>query len=415
MSPASQIITLFSRPPGLAGAANQDDIGRSLAPDSPTVILDMETGGRVPHWTELDAQAGPEDERLLFLRPATRLAENRSYGVAIRGLNDIDGSPLEPSENFANLRDGLPTDSRNLERRRERFERLFEALEEEGVARDELQAAWWFHTASGDAIRGDILTMRTDALEHLGENGIGCTVTRVEDNYKDQIWRYVEGTFTVPSYMDSPEPPARLVRGEDGRPMFVEYVEVPFVANIPASLAEAPGGPTAGPLVTFGHGLFASAKDTIDSDELRELANRYRVIIAGTDWAGMCSSDLIALSALILDASKYPTMTERLQQGMINQIAMTRSLAGVGRALPEFSAESIPLIDADELYYAGGSQGGIYGGTLLTLSPDIERGALFVNGALFSFIVDRSIVVMPCEGLCDPDCAPNAIQLERPD
>jgi len=395
MSPATQIITLFSRPPDLASAAGQDDIGRSLDPDSPTVILDLATGERVPHWTELDVQAASDDERLLFLHPATRFEENRPYGVAIRGLLDIDGIQLDPSETFACLRDGLPTGRPIMEKRRPGFEILFDSLEGAGIARSGLQAAWWFHTASGEAIRGDILSMRADALERLGASGIGCTITRVEDDYKGQIWRYVEGTFTVPSYMDSPEPPARFVRGPDGRPQFVEYVEVPFVANIPAALAQAPGGPTAGPLVTFGHGLLGSAKDSVDSDDLREMSNRFGVIIAGTDWDGMSSEDLITMGVLLMDASKFPNMTERLQQGMINQIALTRTLAGVGRTLPELGAEGVPLIDSGELYYAGGSQGGIYGGTLLSLSPDIDRGALFVGGANYSFILDRSIAFAP--------------------
>ena len=394
-SPATQIITLFSRPPDLAPAASQEDIGRSLNPDSPTVILDLATGERVPHWTELDVQAASDDEKLLFIRPATRFAENSRYGVAIRGLLDVDGIPLEPSETFVCLRDGLPTGRPIMEKRRPGFETLFDALEGAGIDRAGLQAAWWFHTASGEAIRGDILAMRADALERLGESGIGCTITRVEVNYKGQIWRYVEGTFTVPSYMDSPTPPARFVRGPDGRPQFVEYVEVPFVANLPASLAQAPGGPAAGPLVAFGHGLMLTAKDYIDSDELREMSNRFGVVIAGTDWAGMSTPDLLALGVIVLNVSQFPTMTERLQQGMINQIALTRTLAGVGRTLPELGSEGVPLIDPDELYYAGGSQGGILGGTLLTLSPDIERGALFVGGANFSFILDRSIAFVP--------------------
>ena len=395
VSPATQIITLFSRPPDLATAASQDDIGRSLDPDSPTVILDLATGERLPHWTELDVQAPSDDEKLLFIRAATRLAENRRYGVAVRGLLDIDGNPIEPSETFACLRDGLPTGRPIMEKRRPGFETLFDALEGAGIDRSGLQAAWWFHTASGEAIRGDLLAMRADALERLGASGIGCTITRVEDNYKGQIWRYVEGTFTVPSYMDSPTPPARFVRGPDGRPQFVEYIEIPFVANIPAALAQAPGGPTAGPLVTFGHGLLGSAKGSLDSDDLREMSNRFGVVMAGTDWDGMSSEDLLTLGVLLMDASKFPNMTERLQQGMINQIALTRTLAGVGRTLPELCAEGSELIDPGELYYAGGSQGGIYGATLLSLSPDIDRGALFVGGANYSFMLDRSISFAP--------------------
>ena len=395
VSPGIQILTLFSVPPDLDAAASQDTIGRSLDPDSPTVLIDMETGERVPHWTELDAQAESDDERLLYLRPAVRLQENRAYGVAIRGLTDINGDPLDVSRTFANLRDGLPTGSRNLEQRKARYENLFDVLETAGIARGSLQAAWWFHTASGDAIRGDLLAMREDALERLGDDGLECTITSVEENYKGQIWRYVKGTFTVPSYMDSPNPPARLVRGADGRPEFVEYVEVPFVADIPAVLAEDPDGPKAGPLLTFGHGLLGSAEGSIDGDDLREMANRFGVVIAGTDWAGMSDKDLLTLGSLLANGSLFPNMTDRLQQGMINQIALTRSLAGACRLLPELGAEGVPLIDPNALYYVGGSQGGILGGTLLTLSPDISKGVLFVGGASFPFMLDRSICFDP--------------------
>ena len=412
VSPGTQIITLFTRPPDLADAARQESIDLSLDHDSPTVLLDLETGERIPHWTELDARAQSDDEKLLFIRPATRLLEDRAYGVAIRNLLDVDGLPLEVSDAFAALRDDMPSGMPLIERRRPGFEVLFAALEGAGMVRGELQSAWWFHTASGDAIRGDLLAMREDALARLGDEGIGCTITRVEDNYKGQIWRYVEGTFTVPLYMDSPDPPARFVRGPDGRPEFQGYYEVPFVADIPATLAQAPGGPVAGPLVTFGHGLLGTAKGYIDSDDMRALSNRFGLIIAGTDWDGMSQEDIVTLGVLLLDANGFPNMTERLQQGMINQIALTRTLAGVGRFLPELGSEGVPLIDPEALYYVGGSQGGIFGGTLLTLSPDIERGVLFVGGANYSFILDRSIAFDPYFGILElgyPDRTDRAV------
>ncbi len=393
MSPASQLMTVLVPSPDLdaSGAARQESIARSLEPSSPTVILDLESGQRIPHWTELDVQAESDTTRVLYLRPATRLREDRAYGVAIRQLVDASGALVPAPDGFAQLRDQSPTTSADLQHRQAAFERLFTALEAAGIDRAELQSAWQFHTASGDAIRGDLMAMREDALARLGPDGLGCTITYSEANRGGQIWRYVEGTFTAPLYMTSQNPPALLVRDADGKPVFQRMVQVPFVADIPATLAEAPGGATAGPLVTFGHGLLLNAKTYIDSPDLRDVANRFGVVVAGTDWAGMSTSDLGTLAGILIDASQFPYMTERLQQGMIWQIALTRDLAGGCRNLPELTAGGTPLIDPSRLYYAGGSQGGIFGATLTALSPDIERGALFVNGSSFGLMLDRSI------------------------
>jgi hypothetical protein len=397
MSPASQLMTVLVPSPDLdaSGAARQESIARSLEASSPTVILDLESGVRIPHWTELDVQADSDATRVLYLRPAVRLLENRSYGVAIRDLVDSSGNPVPAPDGFAQLRDKASLSSADLRNRQAAYEHLFSALEASGLDRTELQSGWQFHTASGDAIRGDLMAMRADALARLGPDGLGCTITYSESNRGGQIWRYVEGTFTAPLYMTSQNPPALLVRDADGKPVFQGMVQVPFIANLPATLADAPGGAVAGPLVAFGHGLLGNAKSYVDSPSLRDVANRFGVVVAGTDWAGMSTSDLGALAGILIDASQFPYMTERLQQGMIWQIALTRDLAGGCRTLPELTAGGTPLIDPSRRYYAGGSQGGIFGATVTALSPDIERGALFVNGSSFGLMLDRSIAFAP--------------------
>ncbi len=403
MSPASQLMTVLVPPPDLdaSAAARQESIGRSLDPDSPTVILDLTTGERVPHWTELDVQAESDDTRVLYIRPAVRLLENHQYGVAIRDLIDANGAPVPAPDGFAQLRDKAALTSADLQHRQAAYEQLFTALETAGIDRADLQSAWQFHTASGDAIRGDVMSMRADALDRLGPDGLGCTITYSEDNRGGDIWRYVEGTFTAPLYMTSQNPPALLVRDSAGKPVFQGMVQVPFVADLPGTLAQAPGGAVAGPLVTFGHGLLSNAKNYIDSPQLRDLANRFGVVVAGTNWAGMSTDDLGVLAGILVDASNFPYMTERLEQGMIWQIALTRDLAGGCRNVPELTANGVPLIDPTHLYYAGGSQGGIFGGTLTALSPDIERGALFVNGSSFGLMLDRSIAFAPYFGILE--------------
>ncbi len=393
MSPATQIMTLFEKPPMVTGdhIAGAYTIERYLDDDHPTVILDLDSGERVAHWVELDARAQYAGETVIYLRLASRLEEDRSYAVAMRGLVDDGGDLLEPSLAFATIRDGLHTDAPDIEDRWDTYQAMFDTLEANGIPRADLQTAWRFHTASGDAIRGDILHARADALERLGDSGIGCTVTSVDEAYGDDgiTLRRVRGTYTVPSYMDSPEPPARYQRGDDGLPVFVEDVEVPFTAIVPTSLTE--GTAHAGPLITFGHGLMLNGEAVVSSEPLRRNAYEMAGTIVATDWAGMSSNDTTTVAGALTDPGTFVYVTERLQQGMINQIALTRTFMGICRDIPELQHDDVELVDPQESYYIGGSQGGIYGGTLLALSPDIERGVLLVNGANYPFMIERSI------------------------
>ena len=66
---------------------------------------------------ELDARADRPARNLIFLRPATRLLEDRPYAVAIRSLSGLDGAPMEASPAFAALRDNTPTDNKEFEAR----------------------------------------------------------------------------------------------------------------------------------------------------------------------------------------------------------------------------------------------------------------------------------------------------------
>jgi hypothetical protein len=230
----------------------ENDLAASLEPTSPTVILDAETGERVAHMAELDRvdlPAFPEDptQRSFYLRPATRLREDARYLVAIRDLRRVDGTAVEPTDYFRALRDDIPSNDPDLEARRPAFEALFDDLAAAGVERSSLLQAWSFHTASGPSLWGDLVAVRQAALEAVGAEGLGCTVTSVEEPPVEEnasIFREVRGTFTVPLYNDTPLPGARLVRDAEGRPMQNGTAEAPFLLVIPRSVAASdPAGP----------------------------------------------------------------------------------------------------------------------------------------------------------------------------
>jgi pimeloyl-ACP methyl ester carboxylesterase len=395
VSPSTQILTLLPRNPDLGTAASQHDIGRSLEPDSPTVILDLESGVRVAHWVELDARAEDPERTTLYLRLASRLEEGHRYAVALRDLRDAEGAPVEPFDAFRALRDGLRTDSLALEARRPSYEAMFATLEAWGIERDALVSAWWFGTASGDSIRRDMLHIRADALDRLGEEGIGCTVSVVEEPYRSDglTFRRIRGTYTVPSYVDSPSPPARFVRGADGLPEFVGYVEIPFSLLVPSSIVD--GGPRSAPLVTFGHGLLGNSEDYLAWSDIRRMAWAAESVMVATDWDGMSWEDIPVVASALSDPSYFTDMAERLQQGMVQQLALTRTFSGVCRAIPELTVDGVELVDPERRTFVGVSQGAILGATYMALSPDVERGVLLVGGANFPFMIERSIDFSP--------------------
>jgi hypothetical protein len=400
VSPNSQIVTLFDEPADLTGLAFHDSIERSLEESALVALIDLETGERVAHWLENDARAEAADETLLYIHPASRLKANHEYAVAIGGLNGASGAALETSPAFAALRDNVPTTSTSVEKRRASFDALFSALEEAGIERDSLLEAWQFRTGSDENIRQTLLAMRSDALSRLGDDGIGCTITDVEDDFQGISARRVLGTITVPWYMDADLAPSKLVRGDDDAPVFAKNHEVEFTAIVPKSLASSE---ETGSLVTWGHGLFGEGKGTISSTSLLQVAEANQSVMVAMDWHGMSKKDLPFLATALGDTSKFYMVGENLEQGMINMIALTRTLLGTCRSRPEFLSDSgKELIDPDRPYYVGGSQGSILGGPLLALSPDYERGALIVGGAGYSFMIERSTHFNTFEALMKP-------------
>ena len=102
-SPGSTIIV---RVPGIdlakTGAAPITDIGRSLDQDAPIVLLDTDTGARVPYWAELDTWNTDQSTRALVVRPARNFAEGHHIIVALRNMQ---GLQRQHHSCFARVRD----------------------------------------------------------------------------------------------------------------------------------------------------------------------------------------------------------------------------------------------------------------------------------------------------------------------
>ena len=389
MSPSTQILTAFEEDPILENISNQSSVEKSLFSNHSTVLFNLDTGQRVPHWVELDARTDNDEPTILYIRTLRGLDHDTAYGVGISGLKNYKGELISPSLAFNALIDGNYTNAPDIETRSDNFENLFEALESLGYNRNSLQAAWRFHTASTESIIGGMLNMREDALSRLGEGGIGCNVTSSEYNFgaDNMTFKRIRGTITTPQYLLHPDESRSLMnRDIDGNPQFTKYSEIPFTLIIPKNLAD---NNISGPLVVFGHGFMGNGEDTI-SGGARVWTQAYNVSFLATDWYGWSSSDFSTVMDMLVDPSYFEYQADRLQQAMINKISMIRTMKGVCSDIPDLYTNQTKLVNTNEIYYMGYSLGGIYGPTLIALSPDIDRGVLWVGGSSFSSMVERS-------------------------
>lgn len=384
-SPSGAIMTFM---PGATatGLPGHDDLDASLAEGAATVLVDAETYERIAHFSELDHSADDPARRSLLIRPATRLRAGHRYLVAIRNVVDEGGSPLPASPAFAALRDGTPLpEEASVEARRELYGDIFWRLGQAGVAREELQLAWDFTTASDESTTGWLLHMRDEAFAALGEDSPPYTIDVIDTEWNTTDFLYrLEGTMTVPLYLDSPSPVgARMVRGDDGMPEPSGTAEVPFWMIVPRSAETEPAA-----IVQHGHGLLGSGSQ-IEGGHFRELSVAYNYAIIGVSFIGMADEDYLAIAAAV--TSRAPgglaTMTDRLHQGALNQLLAMR-LASVGLANDPLLTG---LLDPSQRYYYGISQGGILGGVYMGTTTEVERGVLDVLGQPYNLLLTRSV------------------------
>lgn len=354
----------------------------SLEPDSPTVLLDAETGRRIAHFVEIDATHSDDARRAFMIRAAERLEDGKRYIVAIRGVRDAAGELLPAPPAFAALRDGTPSDEPGVEARRGLYSDIFTRLRDDGVAIAELQLAWDYTTASLDNNVGALLHMRDDALAAVGDAGPSYEVVSVDENPEQGILYRLTIDVEVPLYLDTPDTGARLQLGADGRPQSAETTKFQILALIPESAAAEPAA-----LMQYGHGLLGS-KGELDNGHIRSFANEYNYVVFGVDWVGMASDDVVTILRALTSGTfhDFAAIPDRLHQAMLNSVFAMRTMSSSFADDPDYGQ----YIDAERRHYLGISQGAIFGGTYMTISPDIVRGCLGVGGQPYALLLTRS-------------------------
>lgn len=380
-SPASQIFTVFPEGVDDANLPGHDDIAASLDADSPTVIVDLDTGERVAHWAELDANAADAiEEQALYLRPAARLAPGHRFAVAItRALKNRDGGDLAVPDGFRAILDGRVSAHARLEAIRPGYDAIFAALDDAGVDRDQLVVAWDFVTEDEGSVLDDTLAARAAALDAMGPLAANVTYEIVDDEAPTDdpdIARRILIDFEAPAVADDDG----LIRGGDGHPIADGTHTARAVMMVPAC---ATTSNHAGFLL-FGHGFFGDLEEAQGS-YLRRVARDLCMVVVGGEWFGMSTSDLSFAFGALNDGNQAIAFGERIVQGMVDFITLEQLVRG------QLGPDLLPdLVDVDRTYFYGISQGAILGTTLFALDPFLTRGVFHVGGAEWGLLFERS-------------------------
>ncbi|WP_434427773.1 hypothetical protein [Nannocystis pusilla] len=372
----------------ITGLPGPWSIELSVTPDSPTIVLDVDTGELVPHFTELDMSHGDDARRTLLIRPVTRPRDGARLIYAVRNVVDAGGEPLAPSPAFAALRDLTPfPDDPSIDARRPLYADIFQRLEAAGVVRDDLQLAWDYTVSSTENTTGRLLHMRDHALAQVGAAGPAYEIESITEDCDEFIALCVEGEMTVPLYLDKPESGGRMILDDAGLPTQNGTATYPFTVLIPYSAFTAPSAP-----VAYGHGLLGN-RSQVKASHFRQFAEDYNYILFAVDWVGMAEDDIVTIvGALGGNLHQFAAVPDRGQQGILNFILATRMMLGDFASDPSLTWQGDPaMFDTSAAYYFGNSQGGIFGASLMAVQVDVTRGMLGVPGQPYNILLNRSV------------------------
>lgn len=434
-----------------SGFVGQNDLSAYDDANQSVIVVNAATGERQPIWAELDSNptsvdpgpggnggigqnpsnTGPVN---LIIRPAKNFDFGARYIVALRNVRDAANQPVPAPIGFRVYRDNDITDQPEVESRRPHMESVINDLvTKAGVDRSSLYMAWDFTVASQESVTGRALTIRDDAFARLGDTNLAnrkiegtspdWNITNIYDDNADptypappsgdrgipsQIERRVEGTIEVPCYLNQNGCPSGAEFSHDGsgsitwNPAFTR--DVPFTCEIPKTvLTTNPGTITPGTVGTYGHGLLGSQDQLTGQAAIGSLAN---TTWCAMDWEGFAEQDLLTVISALSDMSNFKKLVDRMQQGFVNFMYLGRALIhpnGLGTdpafqidpdgggALPASSVIDTSAGADTRLQYMGVSQGGIMGGALTALDPDVDKGVLNVPGMNYSTLLRRSV------------------------
>ncbi|HMY25231.1 MAG: hypothetical protein U0R29_05650 [Solirubrobacterales bacterium] len=383
----------------------------------------------------------------LIVHPAKNFEFGHRYIVAFRNLKDADNNAIQSPLGFRVYRDNLKTKQSVVENRRSHMNSVISDLvNKAGVDRSSLYMAWDFTVASEDSVTGRATTIRDDAFARLGDNNLAdrqiagnspdidvlayCDKSNVaapscgnnypgipEFNGSNPVTSPVPGTDIqrtvvgyirdVPCYLDQDGCPAsgsQFAFDSNGNLTWNNTfkMDVPFRCMIPSSIVNT-GTVVPGHTGTYGHGLLGSLNQI---NATVEAGNRTNTVFCAANWDGFSTLDAGVVIQSLMNMSNFNKLVDRMQQGFVNFLYLQRALVHPDGFADQAAFQmdhngATPITPGSAIdtsagaatrgYYYGISQGGIMGGALTALSPDVDKGVLGVPGINYSTLLSRSV------------------------
>ena len=155
-----------------------------------------------------------------------------------------------------------------------------------------------------------------------------------------------------------------------------QFVTAPFECIVPPSA----GPSTPARISLYGHGFLSTGVDVTEPSQ-QQLASAYNIVLCSTDWLGLAAGDKWNDIRAMLNPNRLPAQVARMQQGVLDMVYLGRlmiSPGGLG-SNAAFQLDGQSLLDTSQLYYDGNSTGGIQGGIVTAISPDVTRAVLGVS------------------------------------
>lgn len=376
----SRIPSILSYLPNSVDPASlpaESDVGASLKDDAPVMLVEADTWTRVPIIAEVDLNATDLTQRALIIRPMRTLKAKTTHVVILTNkLKDSSGKAHVAGDAFRALRDGIATDSPELEAQRDGFAIVNQSYEKVNLTPADVVLAWSFTTRSAESVTDPMRAIQKVAEEYTLPDD--WTLTPQQGNDKNDQYT---GEFSAPNFVNAE---GFFELDEQGNPKQFGTRRVTFTLTVPKSIT-APR-----PVIIFGHGFF-SEKIEATRGSFNDLCHQEQFSAAAVDYEGFDEASAgTTIPLLTSDIGNVEKLIAKQMQAYTHFTVLARLVREKLSDSVTLGEPAIKPLDASKVHYMGISNGATFGAVIAASTKIFTRAVLVVGGGGLIHFLERA-------------------------